>query len=39
MLTLSLSDVCGMLNGFDAGDPPENLLFERMDGALMAVDR
>jgi hypothetical protein len=39
MLTLSLSDLCSMLDGFDAGDPPENLLFERMDGALMALNR
>ncbi len=39
MLVVSLNDLCGMLEGKDAGDPPENLLFARMDEALMALNR
>ncbi|MBC2665756.1 hypothetical protein H7F51_09490 [Novosphingobium flavum] len=39
MLTLNLADLCLMLEDFDTGTTPENLLFERMDEALMALNR
>lgn len=39
ILTLSLEDLCKMLLSYDAGEVPENLLFTRMDEALMALNR
>lgn len=39
ILTISLSDLCTMLEGASKGDQPENVLFERMDAFLMALGR
>ncbi|WP_157385535.1 restriction endonuclease [Mesorhizobium sp. STM 4661] len=39
ILVIDLEDLCRMLTGADAGDPPENLLFERMDEMLMTMGR
>ena len=39
ILIISLEDVFSMLMGFDKGEPPENILFERMDEMLMSMGR
>lgn len=39
ILVINLDDLCRMLIGADAGDPPENLLFARMDEMLMQMGR
>ncbi|MBI1218245.1 MAG: hypothetical protein GC186_06820 [Rhodobacteraceae bacterium] len=39
IMVISKDDLCAMLEGADSGDPPENLLFDRMDETLMAVGR
>lgn len=39
IMVISMNDMCKMLEGADAGDPPENVLFDRMDETLMAVGR
>lgn len=39
ILTIGRADLCAMLEGFDAGDPPENRLFEIMDAMLMEMGR
>lgn len=39
IMVITLSDLCAMLEGVDAGDPPENLLFQRMDEMLMRMGR
>jgi len=39
LLTITVRDLCAMLEGEDAGDPPENLLFAKMDEILMALNR
>ncbi|MBD0417132.1 hypothetical protein [Oryzicola mucosus] len=39
ILTISLNDLCKMLEGASKGDQPENILFERMDAFLMALGR
>ncbi|CAD7341788.1 hypothetical protein FIM10_18665 [Sphingomonadales bacterium 56] len=39
ILIISRADLCRMLEDADAGDPPENILFDRMDDALMAMSR
>ncbi|MER9056988.1 hypothetical protein [Mesorhizobium sp. M0910] len=39
ILVINLDDLCHMLTGADAGDPPENRLFERMDEMLMKMGR
>ncbi len=38
-MVITLSDLCAMLEGADLGDPPENLLFQRMDEMLMRMGR
>ena len=39
IMVITLADLCSMLEGADAGDPPENLLFQRMDEMLMRMGR
>ncbi|MGO7015419.1 hypothetical protein [Rhizobium leguminosarum] len=39
IMVITLSDLCAMLEGADLGDPPENLLFQRMDEMLMRMGR
>lgn len=39
IMVISMDDLCAMLKGADAGDPPENLLFSRMDQSLMSMGR
>lgn len=39
IMVISKDDLCAMLEGADSGDPPENLLFDRMDETLMAMSR
>ncbi|PVX29166.1 LytR/AlgR family response regulator transcription factor [Sphingomonas pokkalii] len=39
VLILSLTDLCGMLEGADAGDPPQNFMFEKVDEFLMSLGR
>jgi len=39
IMVISMNDMCRMLEGADAGDPPENVLFDRMDETLMAMGR
>lgn len=39
LIVVSLADLCRMLQGADAGEPPENILFERMDSAMMRLSR
>ncbi|AXU18471.1 hypothetical protein C7W88_04565 [Novosphingobium sp. THN1] len=39
IMVISMDDLCAMLEGADAGDPPENKLFDRMDETLMAMGR
>lgn len=39
ILVISLADLCGMLEGADSGDAPENLLYQRMDEMLMGMGR
>jgi hypothetical protein len=39
MLSLSLDDICKMLEMKDAGDDPNTLLFERLDEMLMKLER
>jgi hypothetical protein len=39
IMVITVTDLCAMLEGVDAGDPPENLLFQRMDEMLMRMGR
>lgn len=39
IMDITLSDLCAMLEDVDVGDPPENLLFQRMDEMLMRMCR
>lgn len=39
VLILSLNELCGMLEGADAGNPPENFMFEKVDEFLMSLGR
>lgn len=39
IMVISMNDMCKMLEGADAGDPPENVLFDRMDETLMSMGR
>lgn len=39
ILVITLDDLCKMLLGADAGEPPENLLYQRMDDMLMSMGR
>jgi len=39
VLILSLAELCAMLEGADAGDPPENVMFEKVDEFLMSLGR
>lgn len=39
MLVLSMDELCSLLDGFDRGDAPENILYEKLDFLLMEVGR
>ncbi|QOG23226.1 hypothetical protein [Bradyrhizobium sp. SEMIA] len=39
ILVISMAELCAMLEGADAGDPPENVMFEKVDDMLMRMGR
>lgn len=39
VLIVSMSELCAMLEGTDAGNPPENFMFEKVDEMLMGMGR
>lgn len=39
ILVVSMAELCAMLEGADAGDPPENAMFEKIDDMLMGMGR